>query len=136
MSNECLTIAMKKSSRGVSNRFMAVSKIFLSNHFWFAEDLKPSSYGITWSTTVKYRVSHIEMNKVNWLGQMDRLRFSISYLKWPIQEVMSFGFYQPDFKKHWLASTASYRKDIRYQWKIGFLMIHSTKRDCYLSFGC
>ena len=25
---------------------------------------------------------------------MDRLRFSISYLRWPIQEVTTFGFYQ------------------------------------------
>ena len=31
-----------------------------------------------------YRVSHIEMNKVNWLWQMDRLRFSISYLRWRV----------------------------------------------------
>ena len=41
------------------------------------------------------------------------------------------------FKKwHPLASTASDRKSIRYQLKIGFLMIHSTKRDWYWSFGC
>ena len=34
---------------------------------------------------------------------MDRVTFSISYLRWPIQEVMTFGFYQPVFKKVTLA---------------------------------
>ena len=47
------------------------------------------------------------MHKVNWLWQMDRLRFSISYLRWPIQEVMTFGFYQPVFKKVILAGLNS-----------------------------
>ena len=58
-----------------------------------------------------YRVSHIEMHKVNWLWQMKRwLRFSISYLRWPIQEVMSFGFYQRVFKKVILAGFNSLRQ--------------------------
>ena len=35
-------------------------------------------------------------------------------------------------KCHWLASTASDRKDDRYQWKIGFLMIHFTKWDIWV----
>ena len=48
---------------------------------------------------IRYRVSHIEMDRVNWLRQMDNLRFSISNLRWPVQEVMAFGFYQPVFKK-------------------------------------
>ena len=52
-------------------------------------------------------MSHIEMNKVNWLWQMDRLRFWISYLRWPIQEVMTFGFYQTVFKKVTLAGLNS-----------------------------
>ena len=39
-------------------------------------------------------------------------------------------------KWHLLASTACGRKCIRYQWKTGLLMIHSTKRDWYWSFGC
>ena len=30
---------------------------------------------------------------------MDRLSFSISYLRWPIQEIMTFDFYQTVFKK-------------------------------------
>ena len=59
------------------------------------------------SKIITFRVYHIEMNKVNWLWQMDRLRFSISYLRWPIQEVMTFGFYQPVFKKVTLAGLNS-----------------------------
>ena len=47
----------------------------------------------------QYRVSHIEMNKVNWLWQMDRLRFPISHLRWLIQEVMTFGFFNQFSKK-------------------------------------
>ena len=30
---------------------------------------------------------------------MERLRFPILYLRWPIQEVMTFGFYQIAFQK-------------------------------------
>jgi hypothetical protein len=41
---------------------------------------------------------------------MDRLRFSISYLRWPIQKVMTFGFYQPIFKKVTLAGLNSLRQ--------------------------
>jgi hypothetical protein len=37
-------------------------------------------------------------------------------------------------KYHRLASTASDRKDLRYQLKIGFLIIPYTKRDWYWSF--
>ena len=58
-----------------------------------------------------YRVSHIEMNKVNWLWKMERLRFSISYLRRPIQEVMTFGFYEPIFKKILKASRNSLRQE-------------------------
>jgi hypothetical protein len=50
-------------------------------------------------TKLDYRVSQIETNKVNWLWKMDILRFSTSYLRWPIQEVMTFGFHQTVFKK-------------------------------------
>ena len=48
-------------------------------------------------------------------------------------EMLNFA-YLTSFQKKWhrLASIASDRKSIRYQWKIGFLMIHSTKRDWYL----
>ena len=35
-----------------------------------------------------------------------------------------------------MASTASERKDLRYQLKIGFLIIPYTKRDLYWSFWC
>ena len=55
-------------------------------------------------------MSHIEMNKVNWLWQMETLRFPISYLRWPIQEVMTFSFYQPVFKKVILAGLNSLRQ--------------------------
>ena len=83
-----------------------------------------------------YRVSHIEMNKLNWLWQMDRLRFSISYLRWPIQKVMTFGFYQPVFKKVTLAGLNSlWQKECQISVKIGFLMIYSTKRDWYCYLG-
>ena len=50
-------------------------------------------------TKLDYRVSQIKTNKVNWLWKMDILRISISYLRWPIQEVMTFGFHQTVFKK-------------------------------------
>ena len=42
------------------------------------------------------------------------------------------------FSKKWHqpSSTASNRKSIRYQWKIGFLMIHATKMDQRWSFWC
>ena len=46
-----------------------------------------------------YRVSHIEMGKVKWLRQMYRLTFLISNLWSPVQDFMTFGFYQPVFKK-------------------------------------
>ena len=41
---------------------------------------------------------------------MDRLEFSISYLRWPIQEVMTFGFYQTVFKKVIMAGLNSLRQ--------------------------
>ena len=54
-----------------------------------------------------YRVSHIEMYKVNWLWQIQRLIFLISYLWLHVQEVITFGFYQPVKKKVTLAGLNS-----------------------------
>ena len=46
-----------------------------------------------------YRVSRIEMYKVNWLRQIDRLRFSILYLWLHGQEVMKVLVLSTSFQK-------------------------------------
>ena len=81
-----------------------------------------------------YRVSHFETDFLNWL--------------WGIEGPISFFWFMVpsgfrrcgylcfinQFSKKWprLASTASDRKSIKYQWKFGFSMINSKKRDCWV----
>ena len=51
--------------------------------------------------------------------------------------IQHLSFIKENSKKlHMLASTASNREDTKYQWKMGFLIIYSTKRDQYCSFWC
>ena len=77
------------------------------------------------------------MALMNWLWQIKICKLDLVWRwSWNL-EIGNFWLLQPFFKKVTsAASTASDSKDIRYQWKIGFLMIHSTKRDQYWSFWC
>ena len=81
--------------------------IQLMKHLEISLNLKDIVCFLIRNFLIQFRVSHIEMKKVNLLWQIDRLSFSISYLRWPIQEVMTFGFYQPVFKKVILAGLNS-----------------------------
>ena len=66
---------------------------------------------------------------------MDNL--SISYLRWPVQEVMTFGFYQPLFKEVTLAGLNSLRhKECRISVENWIFDDPFRKRGQYWSFWC
>ena len=83
-----------------------ITLVASKNSLATTHDLNPESSFIN----RLYRVSHIEVYKVNWLWQVHRLRFLISYHWLHVQEVITFGFYQPVFKTVTLAGLNSLRQ--------------------------
>ena len=86
---------------------------------------------------VRYRVSHIETYFLNWLWQIEICKLEFVWRWFWNPEVWIYEFHQPVCKKVISADLNSlWQKRYRYQWKFGFFMIHSTKKDQFWSFDC
>ena len=84
----------------------------------------------------KYRVSHIEMSESKWFWGVEGSIILLISFKGMFKSSghLTFDSYI-SYKCQRLASTASEREGVKFHWKIGLLMINTTKRGCQVGSG-